>query len=96
MTGSYQTRTARLIGIRCHCSHVRQRASAGRDIRFAVRAHRISRRKSLVAKTDLSPVPSDKSAIQAITPSQIYAWEGLVPDVDMTDYTEARLPSEEK
>src|SRR5262245_15980917 len=30
-----------------------------------------------VAKTDLSPVPSDKSAIQAVTPSQIYAWEGL-------------------
>jgi hypothetical protein len=49
-----------------------------------------------VAKTDLSPVPSDKSAIQAVTPSQIYAWEGLGPDVDMTDYTEARLPSEEK
>src|SRR5262249_38504118 len=40
-----------------------------------------------VAKTDLSPVPSDKSAIQAIIPSQIYAWEGLGPDVDMTDYT---------
>jgi hypothetical protein len=49
-----------------------------------------------VAKTDLSPVPSDKSAIQAITPSQIYAWEGLAPDVDMTDYTEARLPAEQK
>jgi hypothetical protein len=49
-----------------------------------------------VAKTDLSPVPSDKSAIQAITPSQIYAWEGLASDVDMTDYTEARLPAEEK
>src|SRR5215475_6752366 len=45
-----------------------------------------------VAKTDLSPVPSDKSAIQAITPSQIYAWEGLALDVDMTDYTETRLP----
>jgi hypothetical protein len=49
-----------------------------------------------VAKTDLSLVPSDKSAIQAITPSQIYAWEGLPPDVDMTDYTEARLASEQK
>jgi len=49
-----------------------------------------------VTKTDLSPVPSDKSAIQAITPSQIYAWKGLAPDVDMTDYTEARLPSEQK
>jgi hypothetical protein len=49
-----------------------------------------------VAKTDLSLVPSDKSAIQAITPFQIYAWEGLPPDVDMTDYTEARLASEQK
>jgi hypothetical protein len=27
---------------------------------------------------------------------QKYAWEGLSPDVDMTDYTEARLPAEEK
>jgi len=32
-----------------------------------------------VTKTDLTPVPSAKSAIQAITPSQIYAWEGLPP-----------------
>jgi hypothetical protein len=30
-----------------------------------------------VAKTDLTPVPLDKSAIQSVTPSQIYAWEGL-------------------
>jgi hypothetical protein len=30
-----------------------------------------------VTKTDLSPVPLDKSAIQSVTPSQIYAWEGL-------------------
>jgi hypothetical protein len=49
-----------------------------------------------VAKTDLSPVPSDKSAIQSITPSQIYAWEGLEPNVDLTSYTEARMPSEQK
>jgi hypothetical protein len=49
-----------------------------------------------IAKTDLSPVPSDKSAIQAVTPSQIYAWEGLGPDVDLTGMTEARMPSEEK
>jgi hypothetical protein len=33
-----------------------------------------------ITKTDLSPVRSDKSAIQAVTPSQIYAWEGLPPD----------------
>src|SRR5215472_3484897 len=49
-----------------------------------------------VTKTDLSPVPSDTSAIHSVTPSQIYAWEGLPPDVDMTDYTETRLPAEQK
>src|SRR5206468_7072015 len=49
-----------------------------------------------VTKTDLSPVPSDKSVIQSITPSQIYAWEGLGPDVDLTGYTETRMPSEQK
>jgi len=49
-----------------------------------------------VAKTDLSPVPVDKSAIQSVTPSQIYAWEGLGPDVDLTQYTEARMASEQK
>jgi hypothetical protein len=49
-----------------------------------------------IAKTDLSPVPLDKSAIQSVTPSQIYVWEGLGPDVDLTGMTEARMPSEEK
>lgn len=49
-----------------------------------------------VTKTDLSPVPSNKSAIQSVTPSQIYAWEGLGPDVELTRYTEERMPSEQK
>jgi len=49
-----------------------------------------------VTKTDLSPVPLDKSAIQSVTPSQIYAWEGLGPNVDLTRYTEERMPSEQK
>jgi hypothetical protein len=48
-----------------------------------------------VAKTDLTPVSADKSAIQSVTRSQIYAWEGLGPDVDLTQYTEARMPSEQ-
>jgi hypothetical protein len=48
-----------------------------------------------VTKTDLTPVPSDKSAIQSVTPSQIYAWEGLGPDVELTATTE-RMPSEQK
>jgi hypothetical protein len=34
-----------------------------------------------IAKTDLTPVPLDKSAIQSVTPSQIYAWEGIGADV---------------
>jgi hypothetical protein len=49
-----------------------------------------------IAKTDLSPVPSDTSIIQSVTPSQIYAWEGPGPNVDLTGYTEARMPSEQK
>ena len=49
-----------------------------------------------IAKTDLTPVPLDKSAIQSVTPSQIYAWEGLAPDVDILGMVEARMPSEEK
>ena len=49
-----------------------------------------------VTKTDLSPLPADKSAIQSITPSQIYAWEGLGLDVDLTGTTEERMPSEQK
>ena len=49
-----------------------------------------------IAKTDLTPVPSDKSALQSVTPSQIYAWEGLGADVDLTRQVEARMPSEEK
>ena len=49
-----------------------------------------------IAKTDFTPVPLDKSAIQSVTPSQIYAWEGLGADVDLTRYSEARMPSEEK
>jgi hypothetical protein len=49
-----------------------------------------------VTKTDQSPAPSDKSAIQSVTPSQIYAWEGLGPGVELARYTEQRMPSEQK
>jgi hypothetical protein len=49
-----------------------------------------------IAKTDLTPVPSDNSAIQLVTPSQIYAWEGPGPDADLMGYTEARMPAEQK
>src|SRR5438105_1185136 len=36
-----------------------------------------------IVKTDFTPVPLDESAIQSVTPSQVYAWEGLAPDVDL-------------
>jgi hypothetical protein len=49
-----------------------------------------------VTNTDLTPVPSDKSAIQSVTPSQIYAWEGLGPNVELTGTTEERIPAEQK
>ena len=48
-----------------------------------------------VTKTDQAPVPSDKSAIQSVMPSQICAWEGLGPDVELTATSE-RLPAEQK
>jgi hypothetical protein len=49
-----------------------------------------------ITKTDQSPVPLDKSAIQSVTPSQIYAWEGLEPNVVLTGTTEERMPAEQK
>jgi hypothetical protein len=49
-----------------------------------------------IAKTDPAPVPSDTSAIQSVTPSQIYAWEGPGPNVDLTGDREERMPSEQK
>jgi hypothetical protein len=66
MSGRYETHNSHRVGIRCHCSDVLQRASTDRDIRFTVRVHRVHGINRCVAKTDLSPVPSDKSAIQAI------------------------------
>ena len=49
-----------------------------------------------IAKTDLSPVPLDKSTIQSVTPSQMYQWEGLGPNVELSGTTEERMPSEQK
>ena len=49
-----------------------------------------------IAKTDLSPVPLDKSTIQSVAPSQIYEWEGPGPNVELTGTTEERMPSEQK
>ena len=49
-----------------------------------------------VTKTDSAPVPLDKSAIQAVTPSQIYQWEGLGPDVVLTGTSEQRMLAEQK
>src|SRR2546430_16415544 len=48
-----------------------------------------------IAKTDLTPVPLDTSAMQWVTPSELYAWEGLGPDVDLKYQVEARMTSEE-
>jgi hypothetical protein len=47
-------------------------------------------------KTDPSPVPSDKSAIESVTPSQIYKWKGPQPNVPLTPKTETRIPAEQK
>jgi len=47
-------------------------------------------------KTDPSPVPLDKSAIQSVTPSQIYEWKGPEPNVPLTPDTDTRIPAEQK
>lgn len=47
-------------------------------------------------KTDPSPLPPDKSAIQLITPSEIYEWKGPEPNVPLTPKTETRIPAEQK
>ena len=47
-------------------------------------------------KIDPSPVPSDKSTIQAVTPSQIYEWKGPGPDVPLTPKTDTRIAAEQK
>jgi hypothetical protein len=49
-----------------------------------------------VTKTYLSPVPLDKSTIQSVTPSQIYQWQGLGPDVELAGTSGERLPAEQK
>ena len=48
------------------------------------------------AKTDPSPVPLDKSAVQSITPSQIYKWKGPEPNVPLTPETDTRIAAEQK
>jgi len=47
-------------------------------------------------KTDPSPVPLDKSTIQAVTPSQIYEWKGPRTDVPLTPKTDTRIAAEQK
>ena len=47
-------------------------------------------------KTDPSPVPLDKSTIQAVTPSQIYEWKGPGTDVPLTPKTDTRIAAEQK
>ncbi|MEY2502279.1 MAG: hypothetical protein QOI07_2613 [Verrucomicrobiota bacterium] len=47
-------------------------------------------------KTDASPVPGNKSAIQKVTPSDICKWKGPGPKVPLTKKTETRLPVEQK
>lgn len=47
-------------------------------------------------KTDSSPVPSDKSTIQSVTPSQIYEWKGPESKVPLTPETDTRIAAEQK
>lgn len=47
-------------------------------------------------KTDASPIPWNKSAIQKVTPSQILAWKGPGTKVPLTRKTETRLATEQR
>jgi hypothetical protein len=47
-------------------------------------------------KTDSSPVPSDKSTIQSVTPSKIYEWKEPAPNESLTPETDTRIPAEQK
>ena len=47
-------------------------------------------------KTDPSPVPLDKSAIQPVTPSQICDWKGPESNVPLTPETDTRIAAEQK
>ena len=47
-------------------------------------------------KTDPSPVPSDKSTIQSVTPSQICEWKGPAPKTPLTPQTNTRIAAEQK
>src|SRR5207244_10823467 len=48
------------------------------------------------AKTHPSPLPLDKSAIQSVTPSQIYEWKGPEPSMPLTPETDTRISAEQK
>jgi hypothetical protein len=48
------------------------------------------------AKTDPSPVPSDNSTIQSVTPSQICEWKGPAPNEPLTPQTDTRIAAEQK
>jgi hypothetical protein len=47
-------------------------------------------------KTDPSPVPSDKSTIQSVTPSQICEWKGPALKKPLTPQTNTRIAAEQK
>ena len=47
-------------------------------------------------KTDPSPVPLDKSTIQAVTPSQICEWKGPGLNEPLTPKTDTRIAAEQK
>jgi len=48
------------------------------------------------AKTDPSPVPLNKAAIQPVTPSQICDWKGPESNVPLTPETDTRIAAEQK
>jgi len=92
-----EARLVRSVGNFRRCFGIRQiHRSADSNFRLALRVPGFSCKNRWVTKTDLSPVPLNKSAIQSVTPSQVYEWEGPGPNVLLTGTTEERMPSEQK
>ena len=79
-----------------HYVGIRQSDGAGSNFISPCECEGFHGKNRWIVKTDFTPVPLDKSAIQSVTPSQIYGWEGVGANADLTPFSEARMPSEEK
>ena len=87
----------RSAGGLCYWLSIRKIGDSGHsDFRVALRVSGPEERYRWPVKIDPSPVPSDKSTIQAVTPSQICEWKGPAPKKPLTPETDTRIAAEQK